>query len=290
MRYTATSERRIAILPIGYGDGFPRVRNEGCALIHGRRAPLLGGIAMDALMVDITDIPQAQMWDEAVIMGRQGGEGDHRARHREAEKFRDLRRADKLAAALAEKIGEWKIEMNACAMMNRNVFSAIAKACEIFVCFGLMFLCSCATEKSSQPVASVTASMNTLAGRDDLLFIKLRSENGKDLFFAVDTGSPYTILDVSLEPELGEKNRNSLVALWLVFKCFLRTNTNLPDYNRATRGLLLGDSVATDNVNEKLLGRHVAGILGMDCLRHYCVSVRFEAKKSLFSRSKKFHR
>jgi alanine racemase len=74
MRYTARTERRIAILPIGYGDGFPRVRNEGCALIHGRRAPLLGGIAMDALMVDITDISQAQMWDEAVIMGKQGGE------------------------------------------------------------------------------------------------------------------------------------------------------------------------------------------------------------------------
>ena len=72
MRYTAQTERRIAILPIGYGDGFPRVRNEGCALIHGRRAPLVGGIAMDALMVDITDIPQAQMWDEAVLMGRQG--------------------------------------------------------------------------------------------------------------------------------------------------------------------------------------------------------------------------
>jgi alanine racemase len=74
MRYTAKTERRIAILPIGYGDGFPRVRNEGCALIHGRRAPLVGGIAMDALMVDITDIPQAQMWDEAVIMGKQGGD------------------------------------------------------------------------------------------------------------------------------------------------------------------------------------------------------------------------
>jgi len=74
MRYTAKTGRRIAILPIGYGDGFPRVRNEGWALIHGRRAPLLGGIAMDALMVDITDIPEAQMWDEAVIMGRQGSE------------------------------------------------------------------------------------------------------------------------------------------------------------------------------------------------------------------------
>jgi alanine racemase len=74
MRYKAEAERRIAVLPIGYGDGFPRVRNEGCALIHGKRAPLVGGIAMDALMVDVTDIPQAQMWDEAVIMGRQGNE------------------------------------------------------------------------------------------------------------------------------------------------------------------------------------------------------------------------
>ena len=74
MRYTAPSERRIAVLPIGYGDGFPRVRNTGGALIHGRRAPLIGGIAMDALMVDITDIPEAQIWDEAVLMGKQGGE------------------------------------------------------------------------------------------------------------------------------------------------------------------------------------------------------------------------
>jgi alanine racemase len=72
MHYTAKALRRIAILPIGYGDGFPRVRNEGGALIHGQRAPLVGGIAMDALMVDITDIPQAKMWDEAVIMGKQG--------------------------------------------------------------------------------------------------------------------------------------------------------------------------------------------------------------------------
>lgn len=74
MRYTAPNERRIAVLPIGYGDGFPRVRNSGGALIHGKRAPLVGGIAMDALMVDITDIPEAKMWDEAVIMGRQGDE------------------------------------------------------------------------------------------------------------------------------------------------------------------------------------------------------------------------
>ena len=74
MRYTAASPRRLAVLPIGYGDGFPRVRNQGCALIHGRRAPLIGGVAMDAAMVDITDIPEARLWDEAVLMGRQGSE------------------------------------------------------------------------------------------------------------------------------------------------------------------------------------------------------------------------
>jgi alanine racemase len=74
MRYTAAAARRIAVLPIGYGDGFPRLRNQGCVLLRGRSAPIVGGIAMDALMVDITDIPQAEMWDEAVLMGRQGEE------------------------------------------------------------------------------------------------------------------------------------------------------------------------------------------------------------------------
>jgi alanine racemase len=74
MRYTAASPRRIAVLPIGYGDGFPRVRNQGCVLVHGRRAPLIGGVAMDALTIDLTEIPEARVWDEAVVMGRQGEE------------------------------------------------------------------------------------------------------------------------------------------------------------------------------------------------------------------------
>ena len=43
MRYVAPSPRRVAVLPLGYGDGFPRVRNQGFALIHGRRAPIIGG-------------------------------------------------------------------------------------------------------------------------------------------------------------------------------------------------------------------------------------------------------
>jgi alanine racemase len=74
MRYTAPNDRTIAVLPIGYGDGFPRVRNEGAVLIHGKRAPLVGGTSMDAITVDITDIPQAKLWDEVVVMGTQGNE------------------------------------------------------------------------------------------------------------------------------------------------------------------------------------------------------------------------
>ena len=74
MRYIAKSPSRIAVLPLGYGDGFPRVRNEGAVLVHGHRAPLVGSVSMDAITVDVTDIPGAQLWDEVVVMGRQGGE------------------------------------------------------------------------------------------------------------------------------------------------------------------------------------------------------------------------
>lgn len=74
LKYQAPSPRRVAVLPIGYGDGFPRLRNAGQVLLHGRRAPIIGGVAMDATIIDITEIPEAALWDEAVIQGRQGGE------------------------------------------------------------------------------------------------------------------------------------------------------------------------------------------------------------------------
>ena len=43
-------------------------------MVRGSRVPVIGGVAMDALTVDITDVPQARLWDEAVLMGRQGEE------------------------------------------------------------------------------------------------------------------------------------------------------------------------------------------------------------------------
>ena len=74
MHYRATERRRIAVLPVGYGDGYPRVRNRGEVLVRGRRAPVVGGNAMDAMMVDVTSIPDVQPWDEVVLLGRQGNE------------------------------------------------------------------------------------------------------------------------------------------------------------------------------------------------------------------------
>jgi len=74
MRYIASSRRRIGVLPLGYGDGYPRVRNQGEVLIHGRRVPVVGGVSMDSMTVDVTALPEVRVWDEAVIMGRQGAE------------------------------------------------------------------------------------------------------------------------------------------------------------------------------------------------------------------------
>lgn len=74
MRYTAAGVRRIGIVPLGYGDGFPRVRNEGFVLVRGRRAAIVGSVAMDAFAVDVTEVPGAELYDEVVLLGRQGSE------------------------------------------------------------------------------------------------------------------------------------------------------------------------------------------------------------------------
>lgn len=74
MRFTAPGKMRIATLGLGYGWGFPRVRNKGSVLIHGKRAPIIGGVSMDAISVDVSGIPEAELWDEVVILGQSGNE------------------------------------------------------------------------------------------------------------------------------------------------------------------------------------------------------------------------
>ena len=73
--YTTSRDRtRIATIPVGYGDGYPRsLSNKGYVLICGRRAPILGRVCMDQMMVDITDIPEAKEGSLCTLLGTDGG-------------------------------------------------------------------------------------------------------------------------------------------------------------------------------------------------------------------------
>lgn len=72
--YVTEQKMRIATIPVGYGDGYPRsLSNKGWVLIHGKKAPILGRVCMDQFMVDVTGIPEAKELDEAVLMGESEG-------------------------------------------------------------------------------------------------------------------------------------------------------------------------------------------------------------------------
>lgn len=73
--YTAPDERRVATVSIGYADGYRRsLTGCGYVLIRGKRAPVVGKVCMDQIMVDVTDIPDVSVEDEAVILGKSGNE------------------------------------------------------------------------------------------------------------------------------------------------------------------------------------------------------------------------
>ena len=73
--YRTRRPSRIALLPVGYADGFPRqLSNRGEVLVRGRRAPVVGQVCMDMALADVTDIADASEWDEAVLCGTQGAE------------------------------------------------------------------------------------------------------------------------------------------------------------------------------------------------------------------------
>lgn len=72
--FQATRLTKLALLPVGYADGLNRqLSNRGSVLIRGQRAPIAGRISMDLTIVDVTDIPDVAIGDEAVLIGEQGG-------------------------------------------------------------------------------------------------------------------------------------------------------------------------------------------------------------------------
>ncbi len=73
--FTTTQDTRIATIPVGYADGYRRnLSGKFYLLIHGKKAPILGRICMDQLMVDVSRIPETQVGDLVTLVGRDGEE------------------------------------------------------------------------------------------------------------------------------------------------------------------------------------------------------------------------
>ncbi len=73
--FRATRPTRIAVLPVGYADGYDRKLSGGAhTLVRGTRAPVVGRICMNLTMVDVTDVAQARAGDEVVLLGSVGDE------------------------------------------------------------------------------------------------------------------------------------------------------------------------------------------------------------------------
>lgn len=150
----------------------------------------------------------------------------------------------------------------------------------------LLVLCSCATAKKQSNEASalkfpVEAPFNKNAGwggPNDCLCVSLHMENGRNLLFLLDTGMPFTVLDKSLEPNLGARLGQIRIGnLW-------SGNTTVNEFAAPTLYLAdiplsLGSRVLTDDLSQIPSDHPLMGILGMDCLRHYCIQLDFTAKE-----------
>jgi hypothetical protein len=151
----------------------------------------------------------------------------------------------------------------------------------------LLLMCSCAMTGQRRDALEPAkfpweVSFNKRAGHGDLLIVKVRLEDGKELPFIVDTGASMTSLDKSLEGTLGKRlgskriwtwNGPEVSGLYTSPKLFLGTNI-----------LITGERIAVRDFAElsSRSGQLVMGTIGMDCLRHYCVRLDFSAGKLQF--------
>jgi alanine racemase len=73
--YKTTNKTQLAILPIGYYDGYDRkLSNSGYVIINDKRAPLRGRVCMNMIIVDVTNIPEPKLEDEVILIGKSSSE------------------------------------------------------------------------------------------------------------------------------------------------------------------------------------------------------------------------
>ena len=144
----------------------------------------------------------------------------------------------------------------------------------------LIFLCSCATapnpssDDSIRPPLPPETTFNKTAGHGGQLIVMLHLDDGQELPFAVDTGTPAIVLDKSLEPKLGKR----LATSKFQFAWYGKQTGGVYEAPR----LSLGDiKLATDrfiwtcDLSRFSNSTPIMGILGTDCLRHYCIRLDF---------------
>lgn len=157
-------------------------------------------------------------------------------------------------------------------------------AAALVVFLALLLLPSCATHTQSNTAVSPSQlpaeiTLAPEAGRGGHLMVTLCLENGEELSVILDTGAPGTVLDKSLEPKLGW--RHGTMPVKLAGQASQRCGIyKTPKLYLGGVPLVTGPTIAAYNFK-----RHPMGVLGMDCLKHYCIQLDFQAGKLRFLNS-----
>jgi hypothetical protein len=158
--------------------------------------------------------------------------------------------------------------------------------CLSSVAVGLLGLCSCATRNARGPQLPAGVTMNREAGRGGLLLLTCRMADGEKLPLVLDTGSPITVLDKSLEPKLGKCiDVGTLRNFGATQEVGLYAAPQL--YLGRVPLRMAGTNVVTFD-RQKLADRSwfaFMGFLGMDVLKNYCLQLDFAAGKIRFLNS-----
>ena len=143
---------------------------------------------------------------------------------------------------------------------------------------GLLVACGLSLTLSAAPVPLAEVAFNRGAGRGSDLFVMVRLPSGREVPFLVDAGYPVTLLDRSLEPELGPYQGTELVRFVWTGQARFRA-FRAPKLYLGKLGLQTEPHIFTYDMQRQYPVAPVAGILGMDVLQHYCVQLDFTANR-----------
>ena len=167
-------------------------------------------------------------------------------------------------------------------MFRESPFTQIftALACTILFCS-----CKAAPEWYSKdvtyPELPAEIFFNKDAGHGDSLFITVRSESGEDWMFGVDTGSPITTMDKSLESKLGKRLSTKQISFGWMGDYSVGVYQP-PKIYIGKIPLVIGDNVESADLSQFSKTHRMMGILAMDCLHHYCIQLDFATHKIRF--------